>query len=258
MTRPLLALLMLCTAAPAGAWNRCEYEDSRDASMAMDGVAVVEVFALAGELEIRGEAERTSLEVKGRACASSERVLEEIRLTVRREGERLLVAVEMPDRAAHPEWENELAVLDLEIRVPSGVTLVASDSSGELAISGVAALELSDSSGDVEIRDVPGPVLITRDSSGDLEIEDVGELTIELDSSGEIEIVRAASVTIGVDSSGDIDARDVAGDFTVGVDTSGDIVATRVAGNFSVGNDTSGRIVAREVRGSVSIPENKR
>jgi hypothetical protein len=258
MTRPVLALLMLCAAAPAGAWNRCKYEDSRDASMAMDGVAVVEVFALAGELDIRGEANRTALDVKGRACASSERVLQEIQLTVRREGERLLVAVEMPDRAAHPEWDNELALLDLEIRVPSGVALVASDSSGELVIAGVAALELSDSSGDAEIRDVPGTVLITRDSSGDLEIENVGELTIELDSSGDIDIVRAASVTIGVDSSGDIDARDVSGDVTVGVDSSGDILATRVAGNFSVGNDTSGRIVAREVRGTTRLPENKR
>lgn len=260
MKRMLVALALTAAGdASAALWgDRCEYEGLRESSADLEGVTAVEVFALAGELEIRGEAGLSEIRVQGHACADSQEVLDQIQLGARREGDHFLVAAEMPDREAHPEWEDATALLDLEVRVPAGMALIVSDSSGSMVIKRVASLQLSDSSGDVDVEDVPGVVLVVRDSSGDLRLSRVGEVTIELDSSGEIEIDSADSVTIGVDSSGDIRVSDVAGDVTVGVDTSGGIRATRVGGSLTVGSDTSGDIVTRHVKGAVNLPPNKR
>ena len=261
MKRMLVGLALAAAAGEAagGLWGEgCEYEASREVTADLDGVSAIEVFALAGELEIRGEAGLGEIRVAGRACSDREEVLDQIQLTGRREGDRYLVAAEMPDREAHQEWEDAQALLDLEVRMPAGLALIVSDSSGSIVISDVASLQLSDSSGDVDVENVPGILLVVRDSSGDLRLSRVGAVTIELDSSGEIEISSADSVTIGVDSSGDIRVGDVAGDVTVGVDTSGGICATRVGGSLTVGSDTSGDIVTRDVEGTVSLPPNKR
>ena len=261
MKRMLVGLVLAAAAgeATAGLWgDSCEYEAGREVAAGLDGVSTIEVFALAGELEIRGGTGLSEIRVTGQACSDREEVLDQIQLTGRREGDHYLVAAEMPDWEAHQEWEDAQARLDLEVRMPAGLALIVSDSSGGIAISDVASLQLSDSSGDVEVENVPGILLVVRDSSGDLRLSRVGEVTIELDSSGEIEISSADSVTIGVDSSGDIRVADVAGDVTVGVDTSGGIRATRVGGSLTVGSDTSGDIVTRDVKGTVSLPPNKR
>ena len=261
MKRMLVGLVLAAAAgeATAGLWGEsCEYEAGREIAADLDGVSTIEVFALAGELEIRGEAGLSEIRVAGQACSDREEVLDHIQLTGRRQGDRYLVAAEMPDWEAHQEWEDAQVRLDLEVRMPAGLALIVSDSSGDIVISDVASLQLSDSSGDVEVETVPGILLVVRDSSGDLRLSRVGEVTIELDSSGEIEISSADSVTIGVDSSGDIRVSDVAGDVTVGVDTSGGIRATRVGGSLTVGSDTSGDIVTRDVKGTVSLPPNKR
>lgn len=249
--RYAVAVVCFLASASVQAWDDCRHEAPRALAQDLDGVRVVEIWALAGSLEVRGTA-RADLSAEGRACTSDAARLPEVGLTSRRLDDVLQIRVEMPD------GDYGYAVLDLEVELPEELPVRVSDSSGDLEIRGVASLELTDSSGDVEISDVAGEVTVLRDSSGDMEIRRVGPVTIEVDSSGNVDIESAASVVVRTDTSGDLRFRDIRGDVAVGTDSSGDIVARGVGGRFTVDADTSGEIRTRDVVGEVRLPVNKR
>jgi hypothetical protein len=255
-----IALAGLLGLALTPAWGyRCKAQAERSESISAEGVAAVEIFALAGELEVRGDAETGEVRAQGRACVSREDMLPAIGITVRRLADRVQVLAEMPDISGETErrWEGELAIMDLEVRLPAGVAVIVHDSSGDLSVRDVASLEVSDSSGEIDIEDVAGDVLVPRDSSGDILMRRVGAVTIEVDSSGDIRIEDAASVTIANDTSGDIALDDVAGDVLIGNDSSGRIAVRNIGGSFVVENDTSGGIRFSNVQGAVSVPEQR-
>ncbi len=254
---PLALAALALPGAGHAAWGNCKHQTGHVNRAPMDGVATVEVFARAGSLEISGEGGATELVASGEACVSEKGMLEETGITLRREGDRLQVLVELPDTTDETgdRWRGEYATLDLEVELPHGVELIVVDSSGDLRIRNVASLQLTDSSGDIDVRGVDGPVLVPNDSSGDIYFADVGDVVIQIDSSGDIEIQRAGSVTIANDTSGEIDIVDVDGDVTIGNDSSGRISVENVGGSFSVQNDTSGGIRHREVAGAVSLPQ---
>ncbi len=249
--RHFVAIVCFLASAPALAWSGCRHEAPRALTENLEGIRAVEIWALAGSLEVRGSS-RADLSAEGRACTSDEARLPEVRLTSRRLDDVLQIRVEMP------EGDYGYAVLDMEVELPDSLPVRVSDSSGDLEIRGVASLELTDSSGDVEISDVPGEVTVLRDSSGDMEIRRVGPVTIEVDSSGNVDVESAASVAVRTDTSGDLRFRDIRGDVAVGSDSSGDIVARGVGGRFTVEADTSGEIRTRDVVGEVRLPVNKR
>lgn len=260
----LAAAMVAATAAPAAHagifWGKgCEHEAEREASLPLEGVRTVEVFALAGELRLRGREGADGIAARGHACSSRKDMLEAIGITVRRLDDRVQLLAEMPDISGgtRREWKDEFATMDLEIEVPAGVAVVLHDSSGDIEVEGVAALELSDSSGDIDLREIAGAVTVPRDSSGDIFMRDVGDVTIQVDSSGDIEIRNAASVTIANDTSGDIRLEEIAGDVLVGNDSSGVIEVRGVGGNFVVENDTSGGIRHSGVAGEVSLPDQR-
>lgn len=248
--RGAAAMLALAFAAPAWA-DDCAFRAPRNLDLASAGVKTLEVRARAGELEIRGEPGRSQVQVRGVACASREADLAQIRLVPRREGDRLVVAVEMPE---NNDWFGGQRTLDLELRVPARLALDVRDSSGEAEVRGVASLRMQDSSGELHIADIPGAVRV-EDSSGELEVRNVGSLHVPHDSSGEIDVVGVrGDVAIDSDSSGGIGVRDIGGSVTVGSDSSGDIEVENVAGTFTVESDGSGGIEHRGVRGAVRIP----
>jgi len=180
-------------------------------------------------------------------------------LVLRRLDDRLQVFVEMPDISGETEsrWRNEYAVMDVRVELPDTVAVIVHDSSGGMILRNLAQVEVIDSSGDIEIDQVAGPVLIPQDSSGDIDIRGVGEVTIQIDSSGEIYVEDADAVTIANDTSGGITLRRIQGDVLIGNDASGGISVESVGGSFIVENDTSGGIRYREVAGQVSIPEQR-
>ena len=249
--RYIAAVVCCLAAAPALGWDDCRHEAPRALAESLEGVSVVEIWALAGALEVRGSA-RTDLAAEGRACTSDENRLAEVQLVARRLDDVLQLRVQMP------EGDYGYAVLDLEVELPARLPVRVSDSSGDLEIRGVASVELTDSSGDVEIHDVPGAVTVLRDSSGDIEIRRAGPVSIEVDSSGSVDIESVASATVRIDTSGDLRFRDVRGDVAVGSDSSGDIIAEGVGGRFTVEADTSGEIRTRDVAGEIRLPVNKR
>ncbi len=270
MQRTFLGAVLLLLGAPACAGDDCEFRAPRNLDLAADGVKTLEVRAAAGELEIRGEPGLTQVRARGEACASREADLAQIRLLQRREGDRLVVAVEMPENDG---WFDGQRKLDLELRVPSRLALQVRDSSGEAEVAHVAALRMHDSSGELRIADIAGDVRV-QDSSGSIEIENVGALhvtsdssgdirasnvrgdaVVDVDSSGSIELRRiGGDARVGEDSSGELRFSDIGGSVAVGTDSSGDIVAENVARAFTVERDGSGGIEHHDVRGEVRIP----
>lgn len=250
------SLILALLAAPASA-ARCKFKAERSAELSGEGVVSVEIFALAGDLSVSGVDGTDMIRAEGDGCVSKEGMLEGLDITMRRADDRVQIFAEMPNISENndSEWENQLAIMDMEIELPASMAVIVHDSSGDLRVSGLASAEITDSSGMIELVDVPGEILIPQDSSGDIQLERVGPVTIQVDSSGEISIEQAASVTIANDTSGDIRLRDIRGDVLIGNDSSGRIDVRNVGGSFVVENDTSGEIAHKDVAGAVSLPE---
>jgi hypothetical protein len=273
MTRfRLIASALILSPCTAFAWGSgCVETAPRELDLDAAGVSVLQLAARAGELRIEGDAAQTRILVRGTACASDADLLAQIQLVTTRDGARQSVEVQMPEMRG---WGNKQASLDLVVRVPARLHLEVSDTSGDAEVSGVAALDaqdssgdfdvreiagdvtLRDSSGDLDVRNVGGRVLVRNDSSGDISIRDVqGDATIEKDTSGGIQFADVrGNATVDSDSSGEIEFDRIGGSAIVGSDSSGSIRANDVARDFIVRQDGSGDIDHRDVRGQVSVP----
>lgn len=253
--RPLwLVFLALASALPisTAAAQRCAFSAERTATVSLAGLQHARIAARAGSLRIEGRPGLQEIRARGSACASSRRLLDEIRFDAGRDGTEARLLVETPEMNG---GGNQYASLDLVIEVPESLGLHVSDSSGDLEIRRVGGLTLDDSSGEIEIEDVRGSIDLT-DSSGNVEIEGVrGDVRLK-DSSGNLNVRDVTgSVLVESDSSGDIELSGISGDAEVGTDSSGDISVTRVRGDFTVRRDGSGGIRYREIAGRVQIPD---
>jgi hypothetical protein len=268
----LASALLACTfAAPAHA-DDCKHSTHRTANSAGPNIERVVVEAGAGDLVVRG-AEGRDVKVDGKACASSAKLLDEIRLEIRRDGNTVYVRTVMPEMSMGL-FGSHNPHMDVTVAVPKTATAKIQDSSGDLEVTDVAAaaiqdssgdqslqriagdLEVQDSSGEIKIGDVGGGLRL-RDSSGDVDVDNVrGDVVVEVDSSGDLDIRRVTGgVHILNDSSGDIEIHDVKRDVTIDDDSSGGILVQDVGGNFTVGSDGSGGIRYERVTGSVRVPD---
>jgi hypothetical protein len=239
------------------AQSRCKYQEDLDLSIAVGGGDVLRLLAGSGSLQVDGVEGLTEVRAEARACASHEEFLEDLDLTFDMNGDQLLVETHYPDFDGTRSWGNRYARLDLRLEVPMGMAADIRDSSGEMALAGMGALTVEDSSGEIEIHGITGSVKID-DSSGEIEVWDVtGDVEID-DGSGEINLENIrGGVTID-DGSGEIDARNVEGTFRVVRDGSGSIEVDGVGGDFVVERDGSGSIRHRDVSGTVDIPRRRR
>jgi hypothetical protein len=256
-----------------GALADCRETAPRNADADASGVRKVILRTRAGDLTVRGSTSATRLKATGTACSDSQKRLDDIRLDVRRDGDTIHLETVMPESDSFMNSDE----LDLTVELPGGIEVTLEDSSGDLSVTGVASLRVTDSSGDQSIQDIAGDVAVT-DSSGEIDIKNVrgsvkvtdssgevliadvaGDVSIPVDSSGGLVLKRVhGEVHIETDSSGDIAISDVDKDVTIGNDSSGDIRVTDVGGKLTVGNDSSGKIDHRNVLGSVSIPRSQR
>jgi len=233
----------------------CKYEKDIELTLDLSSSEVLAITAAAGELEVTGVSGSDKAFITGKACASKEEWLEESRVHTQ-SGSRAEISVDLP--SADSGWSftgSSYVWLDLKVEVPEDLALEIKDSSGEISLRNVGAVQLEDSSGAIEIENARGAVSI-RDSSGDIDIKGVtGDLTIESDSSGGIYANEIeGSVLVKQDSSGDIRVSHVSHNVVVERDSSGDITATDVGGDFRVLKDGSGGIRSSNVKGEVDLP----
>lgn len=256
----------------AADWG-CKFTADRSATIDATGAKKIVIGAGAGDLSVRGQDDQTSVRATGRACASSDEILDKIQLESRRDGDTIYLKTLFPEISEGLLGFNRYASLDLTVIVPKSAAITVQDSSGDLELDAVQSAVVADSSGDLNISDVAGDLQVTdssgdieiekiggnltvRDSSGDIEIEDVqGGIGIPVDSSGDIQIGRVAgSVHIRNDSSGGIVIGHVKRDVQIDVDSSGDISVDDIGGNFTVSADASGDINHSKVAGTVQVP----
>jgi len=250
----------------------CKFQADRRGGEDVSGIEKIVVVAGAGELDVRGTPNAKRIEATGRACASSQPLLEKTALKVHRKGSTLYIEAELPDLKHTLTIGNVYANLDMKVTLPDNLPVQAQDSSGDSALANLKSLEMLDSSGSVTVRDIAGLVDLT-DSSGDIRIDHVGsvklrdssgdvtalniknDIDVSVDSSGEMTFESVGgNVHIEQDSSGDIDVRNVKGNVTVENDTSGGIAVDNIDGDFTVVADTSGGVRVQNVRGKVSVP----
>jgi hypothetical protein len=227
----LVIASLLASPGTAAAWGSdCKFGADRSASTDMRGVERVEIFARAGDLTVK-PATGTMLSATGRACASSEKYLEQTQINLRREGNVLQVHVQVPE-----EMQGIgifYASLDLNVALPATLPIEITDSSGDMTLQGVRVTRVLDSSGDIFARGLPGDVEI-EDSSGDISVLDqAGALRIS-DSSGDIVVRGAREVLIPRDSSGDIRIEQVSGSVRIEQDSSGQVRVSGVQGTVNI------------------------
>ena len=278
MKRILYATLVLALSGSAMA-DDCAFGAKRELDVPVIGVTRFKLQTQAGSLRITGVPGLSALELRGQACASTAAALEKLTLQQNRSGDALDVYTTAPDQQeADSLLGSSYARIDLEVRMPQALALELLDSSGDIEIVDGGAADITDSSGGLRIVGARGPLRV-RDSSGEIEIEQAqntvtvvsdssgdiridgarSDVTVEEDSSGDIEIAKVSgSARVGSDSSGDIRFRNIEGDAEVGVDSSGSISANSVMGNFRVGRKSGGRhaIEYADIGGQVSVPDN--
>ena len=242
---------------PAAFAQSTPYTAPRNAVVDANGAKTVEVDAAAGILRVEGKAGLHQVQVTGTARASSQQILNEIKLIAERRGDLVYIKADIPE---HDGWNdyNYSAGLDLVIQVPQGINADISDGSGDTKIYNVGALEASDGSGDFSVDGAAGSVRI-KDGSGNLTIENVGGDVTVSDGSGDINVRNVSgSFTVESDGSGGIFATDVKGSVVVENDGSGEIEVHKVGKDFRVESKGSGSIDYADVSGRVDVPERHR
>lgn len=254
----LTAILVVGSALPLAAQDQdqCRHEAQRSATVEAGGARRILVEAGAGSLKIEGKPGLTSVTIRGRACASSADLLEEIQLSARRDGGDVVVKANNRDNDGWNFRGNEYARLDVVMEVPARIAAEIDDGSGSIDLSNLGAVRIDDGSGEIVADNLQGDVDI-EDGSGEIRLIDVtGRVTIE-DGSGEIELRNIGGAIDIDDGSGEIDIRGARNSVRVS-DASGSIDVVDVDGDFIVTADGSGSIDYDNVKGRVDIPRKRR
>lgn len=139
---------------------------------------------------------------------------------------------------------------DVSVRVPDTIHIDLQDESGDVDIESIASASISDSSGDISVRQINGPVSIT-DGSGDLELQEIlGDISVN-DESGDIRIQGALGVLSILDGSGDLTVNNLEGMASI-TDDSGDLTLHDLIGDAHI-TDTSGDIRLTNIDGIATI-----
>jgi hypothetical protein len=247
-------------ASPANAqnFNQCEHSADRSATLDASSARLLELEAGSGSLKIEGKPGLNRVIIRGKACASSADLLEDIGLETSREGSSVVVRANVRDRddwSQHNWRNNAYARLDVVVEVPAGMAAEIEDGSGEIDLSNLGAVRIKDGSGSIVANDLASARI--EDGSGEIRLVDIrGAVDIE-DGSGEIELANIDGLVEIEDGSGEITVRASKNSVRIS-DSSGSISVRDIAGDFIVDHDGSGGIDYDNVRGRVDIPRRRR
>lgn len=267
-------LVLLLAGVPAfAAAADCKFTAQRDFDVDAAGLKSVAFKLGASDLHVEGVPGLTKVEVRGRACASDQDWLAGLTVDQRRSGDVLTVTANTERHNGWHWFESSYAWIELRVRVPAQLAIATDGGSADVDARGIASLDFSSGSGDLEASRIAG-ALTTSAGSGDVEVDDVGSVEVRRTGSGDItlrnvrgdvKVARAGSadlkfdqvggsVDVGNIGSGDVVAEHVQRDVTIGSIGSGDIDVSEIGGNFSVRAKGSGDVHQRGVRGTVSMP----
>ncbi|HEY2345653.1 MAG TPA: DUF4097 family beta strand repeat-containing protein [Xanthomonadaceae bacterium] len=243
----LLPCALLLVPALAHA-DECRFEAPRNATLNFAGVHTLVIEVHQHNIHLNGTAAATG-QVRGRACASTQKQLPGLQLIQHREGDRLIVEAkdENPTFVGLVLFGNRYAYLDLHIDVPASLAVEIDVGSGDSWVKNVAELKAQVGSGDLDVAGVQGH-FEAKVNSGDIKAADVGDTHVGSVGSGDFTVDQVrGSVTVGSVGSGDFTAEHVRGDVGIGSVGSGDASARTIGGNVDVGSIGSGDLHVRGV-----------
>ena len=247
--------LLMAKGAWSAPWSQeCPFEATMEATSSVGSGGLV-VDDAAGRLAVVGVEGLNRVEVEATACASREEWLEELDVSLEADGGSLRLETSYPDRSS---WSGgDRAHLDLQVRIPVGLSLDVHDASGSISVEGSGSLRIHDSSGSIRAERILGDLIIT-DGSGSLVVAKVtGDVDLE-DGSGSITVSEVGGSVTVEDGSGAIRISRVGGSVLIGEDSAGSIRVQDVEGDFTVeGDGGRGSISHSGVRGEVKVPSRR-
>lgn len=237
--------------------DECKYQAPRNLTLDLAGVREVQVDLHSYDLHLNGDGGAKGGTVTGRACASDPKLLDELVVTQRREGDRLIVEAGSEHHMSVSIFMHSSTSLKLDMQLPAQMPVVLNVGSGDASVTGVQRLQTKVGSGDLHVHKIAG-AFATSVGSGVVEVNDVGSLDVGSVGSGDLKVdgVRG-DARVGSVGSGDVTIRAVTGGVRVDTLGSGDLRVRDVRGDFSVGAKGSGDISHSGVMGKVSVPRDR-
>ena len=275
MRKPLFSLLFLLPAAAFASSPECKHSQPRDLQLDLAGVKTV-VFDIGPHDVSIESAPGAKPGLKGKACASDPKRLDELVLTQQKTGDKLLVSAQRNGTLNSFFFGNNYAYMKLSGTLPDTINVQLKVGSGDASISGAPVLSADVGSGDVQARNIRGLVAASV-GSGDIELQDIGSLKVISVGSGDLVArnvngatqvgsigsgdftLNGAKGDVRIDSigSGDAEVRDVTGNVSVGSLGSGDLSITQVRGDFQLEKKGSGSVNHSGISGNVSMPRER-
>jgi hypothetical protein len=252
--RLLFASLLLLAPLAGHAAEHCAFEAPRNMSLGLAGVHGVQIQVHSFDLHVIGRADTGKLDVRGRACASDRKMLDQLVVTQRREGDQLLLELTEAGGGSFHLFGSSYTGLDVTVQLPASLPLTVDVGSGDADVSGVAQLDSRVGSGDLHVRNISGR-FSTGVGSGDIDANDVGSLQVGSVGSGDLTVGGVGGdVRVGSIGSGDVRLRDVHGSVHVDTLGSGDLDVDGAGGDLSLGAKGSGDVSHSGVKGKVQVP----
>ena len=213
-------------------------------------VRLVTVVAGAGTLQIAGGG--ADVRATGDICAPDKETATQIELLSYIKEESAYVEAAFPFTLAGSH-----STLNLTVRMPKLLPLSVINKSGDVEIEGVAGVSIADLGGNLAIRNIAGPVTITRSSTGNVLIEDIsGTAAVQQDLGGRLTVKSVGgNVVLQRTDTADIAIRNVSGDVVIWNDGPGDIDVQNVQGDLFVQADHGGKLTYHNVRGTIHLPQ---
>lgn len=226
----LCALLLAPTAALAA--NHCDFHADRNLDLDLTGVAKVKFVTNAFDLRVVGAGTGSKVSVRGKACASDQKLLDGLVITQRKDGDTLTVALESKESS----WGfgSHYTDLQADIAISATIPVQLDVGSGSAKVRGLKSLDTQVRSGELEANDIQGPVSANV-GSGEASFRGIGPLTVK---------------DVG---SGDMRANEIAGDAKIDGIGSGDVEVGGVKGSLSVDRIGSGSLAVGHVDGALSV-----
>ena len=254
-TATLLSSLCLLATLPMSsrAADLCEHSAARNLDLDLTGVKTLVFDIGPHELSVAGGKARTAA-IRGKACASDAKRLDDLVLSQRREGDKLIVVAERKGAVRSVSWSGaKYGYLTLDATLPDTIAVQVKLGSGDASVDGVASLAADVGSGDLEADHIRGTVFADV-GSGDIVVHDVGALHVVSVGSGDLSarVVRG-DATVGSVNSGDLRIDNAGGRVRIESIGSGDAELSGVAGNVSVDSIGSGNLEVTDVRGDLVV-----
>lgn len=231
---------------------QCQHSEPRELKLDVAGAKAV-VFQVS-QHDLVLQAGPCPHALTGRACASRQELLKDLVVTQSKEGGKLIVKLERANQGLGSILSgNQYAYLDLRGTIPDNVLIQMNVGSGDASVTGAHSLSADVGSGDIDLRDIKGPVTAAI-GSGDVELDGAGSLNLLQIGSGDFTARNiGGAAKVGNVGSGDVKLHDVAGNVDIGTVGSGDIDLQRVKGSVTLAGIGSGDFEARQVGGSVRV-----